>query len=244
MRARGTLERPVGIFLTPPSPPPSLSPGPSCSLQSDTISTFNMLLAEGRSVAAALISSEPVSREDACLYGNVQELAALNATDLRVAEALEKDVQVLQKEEALLQLEAGSSSSSSSAKQLPGSGSSSGSQLAPAVQPGGALTSAAAASALNRGSAAAASARAPVPAGLSALLQPPPARSRRFGVSGELEQQEADSSAAAGAAGQGASALPGSSGAGKRVGRPSSYEDLMDSMSRKGSRRSGTGSSS
>jgi NADH dehydrogenase [ubiquinone] 1 alpha subcomplex assembly factor 3 len=32
------------------------------------ISTFNMLLAEGRAVAVALVSATPVSRDDACLY--------------------------------------------------------------------------------------------------------------------------------------------------------------------------------
>jgi hypothetical protein len=55
------------------------------------ISTFNLLLAEGRPVAAALVASTPVSRADACLYTEDGAAPLARAADAAADAALRAD---------------------------------------------------------------------------------------------------------------------------------------------------------
>lgn len=56
------------VLLSLPRSDTRVRCGVWCSTQRHAISTFNVLASEGRSVAAALISQEPVTREEACAY--------------------------------------------------------------------------------------------------------------------------------------------------------------------------------
>jgi uncharacterized protein len=84
----GTVRRlPFSFRLRPPlllSPHLAAAHAP----QAHAISTFNLLQSEGRPVAAALVSLEPVSRDEACLYTGERAEELVSYHDARVARAL------------------------------------------------------------------------------------------------------------------------------------------------------------
>jgi hypothetical protein len=73
------------ITTSPGRPPP---PFPPPSSQAHAISTFNLLQSEGRAVAAALVSLEPVSRDEACLYTGERAEELVSYHETRMARAL------------------------------------------------------------------------------------------------------------------------------------------------------------
>jgi uncharacterized protein len=91
--ARGARASPRAA-LTKPSPETHTSHArapPPLRAQAHAISTFNLLQSEGRAVAAALVSLEPVSRDEACLYTGERAEELVGYHDARVARALALD---------------------------------------------------------------------------------------------------------------------------------------------------------
>ena len=81
------------------------------------IATFNTLVAEGRRVAAGLVSRTPVSRDDACLYSPDWSLARETDGDRRLQAALRRDPWGGERNQRLLEGDAAAAAAAAEAVQ-------------------------------------------------------------------------------------------------------------------------------